>query len=81
MGRSGYYKYQAGQANKSIDTEHQEMVEWTKDLAESSKYSYGSRRMKKALNALGFPVSRNKARKLMREAGVKVRQRKIPGDK
>ncbi|VAX10841.1 hypothetical protein MNBD_GAMMA26-760, partial [hydrothermal vent metagenome] len=31
------------------------MIEWTKDLAKSSKYSYGSRRMKKALNTLGFP--------------------------
>jgi len=52
------------------------MLEWVKDIAESSKYSYGSRRMKKALNALGYPVSRNKARKLMREAGVQVRHRK-----
>ncbi len=76
VGRSGYYKYQAGQANKSIDTEHQEMVEWTRDLAESSKYSYGSRRMKIALNMLGYPVSRNKARKLMREAGVAAKQRR-----
>ncbi|MCU7913055.1 MAG: DDE-type integrase/transposase/recombinase [Candidatus Thiodiazotropha sp. (ex Lucinoma aequizonata)] len=31
---------------------------------------------KKALNILGYPVSRNKARKLMREAGVSVKQRK-----
>jgi transposase InsO family protein len=52
------------------------MLEWVQDIAESSGYSYGSRRMKKALNALGFPVSRNKARKLMREAGVQVRHRK-----
>ena len=32
--------------------------------------------MKRALNALGYPVSRTKARKLMREAGVIVRHRK-----
>lgn len=76
VGRSGYYKYQASQANKPDDTERQEMIEWIKDLAESSEYSYGSRRMKKALNVLGFPVSRNKTRKLMREAGVQVRHRK-----
>jgi transposase InsO family protein len=76
VGRSGYYKYQANQANKPDDAERQEMIEWIKDLAESSEYSYGSRRMKKALNVLGFPVSRNKARKLMREAGVQVRHRK-----
>ena len=58
------------------DPIHQEMIDWVKDIAESSRYSYGSRRMKKALNALGFPVSRNKARKLMKEANVKARQRK-----
>ena len=52
------------------------MLDWAKDIAKSSRYSYGSRRMKKALNALGYPVSRHKARKLMREADVKARQRK-----
>ena len=46
------------------------------DIAKSSDYTYGSRRMKKALNVLGYPVSRNKARKLMREANVRARQRK-----
>ena len=76
VSRNGYYNYQASVANKPDDPEHQEMLEWVKDIAESSDYSYGSRRMKKALNALSFPVSRNKARKLMREAGVQVRHRK-----
>ena len=52
------------------------MIDFVKKISEESGYSYGSRRMNKALNALGFPVSRNKARKLMREAGVSVRQRK-----
>jgi putative transposase len=32
--------------------------------------------MQRALNARGFPVSRHKARKLMREAGITVRYRK-----
>jgi len=76
VSRSGYYKYQWNRANRPDDSEHQDMLEWVKDIAESSRYSYGSRRMKKALNALGYPVSRNKARKLMREAGVQVRHRK-----
>ena len=76
MGRTGYYHHQASQANKQDDSEHQEMLEWVNDIAESSDYSYGSRRMKKALNALSFPVSRNKARKLMQEVGVQARQRK-----
>jgi len=32
--------------------------------------------MKKALNALGFPITRSKAKKLMKEASEKVRSRK-----
>ena len=47
-----------------------------RDIAKSSDHTYGSRRIKKALNALGYPVSRNKARNLMREAGVQVKYRK-----
>ena len=31
--------------------------------------------MKKAMNALSFPISRNKARTLMKEAGISVRWR------
>ena len=32
--------------------------------------------MRRALNALGYPVGRRKARSLMREAGVRARYRK-----
>ena len=73
---NGYYSYQVRKNNRPDDPEHQDMIDWVKDIAESSRYSYGSRRMKKALNVLGYPVSRNKARELMREADVKARQRK-----
>ncbi|MCH7830990.1 MAG: IS3 family transposase [Proteobacteria bacterium] len=73
---NGYYSDRARKKNKPDDPVHQEMIDWVKDIAVSSRYSYGSRRMKKALNVLGYPVSRNKARKLMREADVKARQRK-----
>ena len=76
VNRSGYYHYQATTANKVDDPLHQEMLEWVEDIAKASDYTYGSRRMQKALNALGYPVSRNKARKLMKEANVRVRQRK-----
>ncbi|MBL3591539.1 MAG: transposase [gamma proteobacterium endosymbiont of Lamellibrachia anaximandri] len=75
VSRNGYYQYQRGLGNRP-DPIHQEMLEWVEDIAKSSGYTYGSRRMKKALNALGYPVSRNKARKLMREANVQARQRR-----
>jgi transposase InsO family protein len=74
--RNGYYSDQVRKKNRPDDPVHQDMIDWVKDLAESSRYSYGSRRMKKALNVLGYPVSRKKARKLMQEAEVKARQRK-----
>ena len=76
VSRNGYYRYEKRQADKPDDPTHQEMLEWVEDIAKSSGYTYGSRRMKRALNALGYPVSRNKARKLMREADVQARQRK-----
>ena len=74
--RNGYYSHQIRRNNRPDDPIHQDMIDWVKMIAESSRYSYGSRRMKKALNALGYPVSRHKARKLMREANVKARQHK-----
>ena len=73
VSRNGFYQYQKT-LKRPADPDHQEMVEWVKDIAKSSKYTYGSRRMKKALNALGYPVSRDKARKLMKEAEVRAKQ-------
>lgn len=62
--------------NRADDPEHQEMLHWVKEFAKATDDSYGSRRMKKALNLLGFPICRETARKLMREAGVTVKHRK-----
>jgi len=74
--RSGFYHYQKHTANQPEDPEHQEMLYWVKKIAEATDYSYGSRRMKKALNLLSFPVNRYKARKLMKEAEVVVKRKK-----
>jgi len=74
VSRNGYYNYQRSQ--KNIDPKHAEMLYWVKRIAKDTGYTYGSRRMKRALNALSYPVSRQKTRKLMQEAGVKVLQRK-----
>lgn len=73
--RNGYYHYLRAR-KKPVDPEHQAIIKWVKTIANNSKHTYGSRRMKKALSALGYPVSRNKARKLMKEANVKVKQRR-----
>lgn len=48
----------------------------TRDTVVNSGYTYGSRRVRRVLQLCGFPVSRGEARRLMKEAGVAVRQRK-----
>ncbi len=73
--RSGFYAYLRRQ-ECDPDPEHEEMIGWVKDIAESSGNTYGSRRMAKALRALGYTVGRHQARTLMREAGVWVRYRR-----
>ena len=52
------------------------MLDWIKKIAESSRYTYGSRRIKNALNALGYPIGIRKTKHLMKDAGVFVRYRK-----
>lgn len=73
--RSGYYGHQRRGGDR-FDPYHQELLEAVRDIAKATEDSYGSRRMKAALNALSYPVSRNKARKLMKEAGAQVKHRK-----
>ncbi|HEI6746178.1 TPA: IS3 family transposase, partial [Legionella pneumophila] len=76
INRNSYYSSQRRKKEKPMDPEHDELLEWTKKISESSKYSYGSRRIMRGLNALGYPVGRKKTRRLMKEAGVFVRYRK-----
>ena len=73
---NNYYSYQKRKAQRPIDTTHQEMLEWVKDIAKFSDNTYGERRIQKALNALSFPVSRRKTAQLMKEANVWVRYKK-----
>jgi len=73
--RQGYYAYLKTSPGQ-LDPDHEELLEWVKEIADITDDTYGSRRMKKALNALSYPVSRQKARKLMKEANVKVLRRR-----
>jgi transposase InsO family protein len=75
VSRSGFYDYLRRQS-RDPDPEHEEKLELVKQIAEASNYTYGSRRMAKALCALGYRVGRQQARSLMREAGVWVRYRR-----
>ena len=76
VSRSAYYDYVRCVDNCSERQHHEEVLEVVRGIGKSSNYSYGSRRVEKALNVLGYRVGRWKARSLMREAGVQVKHRR-----
>ncbi|MCP4412026.1 MAG: IS3 family transposase [Gammaproteobacteria bacterium] len=76
VSRQGYYHYRRNNKTELSDPEYQEILDWVKKIAIASEYTYGRRRMKRALNALGFPVSRTKTVNLMKEAKAQVRHKK-----
>ena len=76
MSRSGFYDYQSRQAHPKIDAEEVALLARVKAIAVATRYSYGTRRMAKALQEEGVTVGRVKARRLMKEAGVQVKRAK-----
>lgn len=76
VSRFDYYRYVKRQSEIEPDPQHDEMIEWVGKIAEASDFTYGVRRMKRALNCLGYPVGKQRARALMKEAGVSVKRRK-----
>jgi len=75
--RNGFYRYmQTHHPSKPDDDKRTDMIEWMHKIAKASEYSYGSRRMKQALNRLGYPVGRRYVRRLMKETGIQVRYKK-----
>lgn len=74
--RNGYYSFMKREAVKPVDPDWDAKIELVKEIAKDSKYSYGVRRIKKALNVCGYPVTKGQTRKLMVAADVAVRQRK-----
>jgi putative transposase len=75
VSRGGFYDYLRRQAREPdpVREEKRVCIRW---LAQGSDNTYGSRRMAKGLRALGYPVGRDQARRLMREANVWVRYRR-----
>lgn len=74
--RSGYYHFARQETARQPDPLHIELLEWVVKIAKASDFTYGVRRMKKALNCLGYPEGKSRTRSLMKEAGVRVKQRK-----
>ena len=76
VSRSAYYDHEQHHRNYPDDLHRKQLLDAVQDIARSSDYTYGSRRMKQALNALGYLFGRWKTKELMREAFVTVRHRK-----
>ena len=78
LGVSHRNYYSAVRRNEQLepDPQHDELIEWVQKIADASDYTYGVRRMKRALNSLGYPVGKQRTRALMKEADVSVRRRR-----
>lgn len=76
INRRSYYSYQRREKKRPVDPDKEDILDWIKKISESSRYSYGARRLKKGLNALGYPIGIRKTKRFMKEAGVFVRYRK-----
>jgi putative transposase len=76
VSRVNYYRYEKRQSEIEPDPQYDEMIEWVEKIADASDFTYGVRRMKRALNALGYPVGKQRTRALMKAAGVSVKRRK-----
>ena len=75
VSRNAWYRY-CQRRRRQRPAAHQAMLSVVRELARDSGYSYGSRRIQRALQALGYCVGRYRARSLMRQADVRVRYRK-----
>lgn len=73
---NGYYSYCKRNPNGSDDSERQEVLDFIRNIAKNNRFTFGRRRMRKALFALGFNFSEPTTAKLMKEAGVKIRYQK-----
>ena len=73
--RSGFYDYLKNRIYRKNELEA-ELIDWMKKISKSSHFSYGSRRITKALNALGYRIGGRKTRRLMKVAHIFVRYRK-----
>lgn len=76
VSRSGYYRYCKALVSERAKDDIQLITE-LKALAKISKNSYGNRQMTKNLQAKGYEVGRYKVRRLMKQAGIVCKQRKV----
>lgn len=73
VSRGGYYKFLKRPEREEGRKQLRQVVQ---SIAAATRNTYGSRRMRVALHALGYCVSRRTAANLMKECGVKARYKK-----
>jgi transposase InsO family protein len=73
--RSGYYDWLTRSKSKR-QIENEKLITLVRKIHKDSRQTYGSRRIAKALNALGVVCGRERARTLMKLAGVVAKQRR-----
>ena len=71
VSRSGFYHYMQNVENPRFDGDPGLAAD-AKAVFKASGKTYGSRRMSRALRALGYPVGRHQARTLMRQLDLRV---------
>jgi len=71
VSRSGFYRYIKAMENPTFDVDR-ELAADAKTVFKGSGGTYGSRRMSRALRALGHSVGRHQARTLMRRLGLRA---------
>ena len=76
VSRSGYYSWVQRRKEYEFPERKEKMIEEIQHIHEKFYQSYGSRRISKELQKLGYSVGREKARRLMQQANIQVRQKK-----
>ena len=75
VSRSGYYDYlDRGDSHRS--SEEMALITHAREIHRQNKGVYGSRRLSQALQSIGYPVGRYRARTLMLKAGITVKRTK-----
>lgn len=75
IARSGYYEWEKHPHSERFE-ENQKLIPLVLQIHRESGQTYGTRRMAKALQAMGIDCGRSRARTLMKMAQIIVRQKK-----
>ena len=76
VSESGYRAWKQGGTPNSTRLTDAQMLTWIRAIHEELKGAYGSPRMVRELRGRGFPVSKERVERLMREHGIRARHKR-----